>query len=95
MGYILEFRGEDEKNELIEKMHEAKEAVCEVMEMLEGADTMNERGEYRGGMYRRGGSYRRGMYREAYRDGNDLMGRGEPRYRDEMEMDYRRGRYSD
>lgn len=92
MGYILEFRGEDEKNELIEKMHEAKKAVCEVMEMLEGADTMNERGNYRSSMgYRRG----RGNYREAYRDGNDIMGRGRGNYRDEWEMDYRNGRYSD
>lgn len=92
MGYILEFRGEDEKNELIEKMHEVKDAVCETLEMLEGADTMSERGMYRNGMsYRRGG----GRYREAFRDGNDIMGRGRGNYRDDRDMNYRNGRYGD
>lgn len=49
----------------------------EAMEQADGGNTMSERGMYRNGMsYRRGG----GRYREAYRDGNDMEGRGEGRY---------------
>ena len=80
MAYVLEFRDEHELDDVMEKMHKAKKAVCEAMEAMEQADggnTMSERSMYRNGMsYRRGG----GRYREAYRDGNDMEGRGEGRY---------------
>lgn len=80
MAYVLEFRDEQELDDVMEKMHKAKKAVCEAMEAMEeadGANTMSERGRYRNGMsYRRGG----GRYRESFRDGNDLEGRGEGRY---------------
>lgn len=78
MAYVLEFRDEQELDNVMEKMHKAKKAVCEAMEAMEQADggnTMSERGMYRNGM-----SYRRGRYREAFRDGNDMEGRGEGRY---------------
>lgn len=49
MGYILEFRDEMEKEELLEKLHKAKKAVCDVLDMMEEADGgMHERGRYRG-----------------------------------------------
>lgn len=60
MGYILEFRDEMEKEELMQKLHEAKKAVCDAMEAMEDADTMKERGRYRMG-YRDRMENRRGM----------------------------------
>lgn len=47
MGYILEFRSERDKDELIEKMHKAKKAVCDALESLEDSEDMSERGRYR------------------------------------------------
>ena len=44
MGYILEFRDEMEKEELMQKLHTAKKAVCDAMEAMEDVDTMQERG---------------------------------------------------
>lgn len=79
MAYIMEFRDESEKDELIEKMHKAKNAIMDACEALEEADSnnMHERGRYRGGNYRNNMSYRRGG-----------------RYRDDWdEMDYRNSRY--
>lgn len=60
MGYILEFRDEMEKEELMQKLHTAKKAVCDAMEAMEDADTMKERGRYRMG-YRDRMENRRGM----------------------------------
>ena len=56
-GYVLEFR-EDDFEEVVEKMHKAKKAVCEAFEALEQAGDesgYNERGNmhYRRGMNRR------------------------------------------
>lgn len=60
MGYILEFRDEMEKEELMQKLHAAKKAVCDAMEAMEDADAMQERGRYRMG-YRDRMDTRRGM----------------------------------
>jgi hypothetical protein len=64
MGYILEFRDEEQYADVMEKAYEAKEALCDLCEALENAGEdkgMSEsETEYRGGMYRRGGSYRDG-----------------------------------
>ncbi len=74
MGYVIEFRDEEQYGDLMSKMHKAKKAVCEAFEELERADStrMSERdGHYRG-------DYRRGSYRddEMYeRRGRDGMGR--------------------
>ena len=77
MGYILEFRNEMEKEELLTKLHKAKKAVCDVLEMMEDVDGgMQERGRYRMGNYRDGMNYRRDM-----------------RMRDEDDMEWRNGRY--
>ena len=79
MAYIMEFRDESEKDELIVKMHKAKNAIKDACEALEEADSnnMQERGRYRGGNYRNNMGYRRGG-----------------RYRDDWdEMDYRNSRY--
>lgn len=67
MGYILEFRDEQEYDDVVEKMHRAKKAVCDAWEALEEADNMKERNRYRGGMMRRG-RYRdyEGRYRDEY-----------------------------
>lgn len=51
MGYILEFRDESHHEEMMEKLHKAKKAVCEAMEMLEEAGYNERRG-------RRGMSYK-------------------------------------
>ena len=56
-GYVLEFR-EDDYEEVVDKMHKAKKAVCEAFEALEqmdGESGMKERGNmhYRRGMSRR------------------------------------------
>ena len=76
MGYILEFKDDFEKQEVIDKLYKLKEDICEICEMLEDADPereegqMNERGRmgYRGGRMRdermmrsgEGMNYRRG-----------------------------------
>ena len=72
MGYILEFRDEMEKEELVQKLHAAKKAVCEAMDAVEDADTMQERGRYRGSNYRdrsRGMRMRDDMDDMEYRNG--------------------------
>lgn len=51
MGYILEFRDETDKQELMTKLRKAKKAVCEALEAMEDAEEnsqMQERGNYRG-----------------------------------------------
>lgn len=62
MSYILEFRDEQERNEMMTKLNKAKKALCEVCDMMEeiegGENSMNERGMYRDMYYRRGGHYR-------------------------------------
>jgi hypothetical protein len=74
MGYILEFKDDFEKQEVIDKLYKLKEDICDICEMLEEADPegeeaqMNERGRmsHRGGrmrderMMREGMNYRRG-----------------------------------
>lgn len=66
MSYILEFRDEQEHNDVLNKLNKAKKALAEVCEMMEEAEgnsgEMNERGMYRDDMY-----YRRGGMR--HRDG--------------------------
>lgn len=79
MGYVLEFRDEHEKEDLIEKMHKAKKAVCDALEAMEDADSMKERGRYRG-------NYRNDMgYRRSARMRDDW----------DDDMYYRHGRYGD
>ena len=69
MGYILEFRDEEQYADVMEKAYEAKEALCDLCEALENAGEdkgMSEsETEYRGGMSHRNGmgSYRGGNYR--------------------------------
>ena len=46
MGYVVEqYRKNDEY--LMQKLHEAKTLLCEVMEELEDSEEMNERRNYR------------------------------------------------
>lgn len=46
MGYLVEqYRKNDEY--LMQKLHEAKTLLCEVMEELEDTEDMNERRNYR------------------------------------------------
>lgn len=62
MGYILEFKDEFDKEKVLEKLHNMKEDLCDICEMLEDADMegepmepqMQERGRmgYRGGRMR-------------------------------------------
>lgn len=83
MGYILEFRDETDKQELMTKLRKAKKAVCEALEAMEDAEEapqMQERGHYHDGMGYRGARMR-----------DDRMMRDERMDRDEVE--YRRGRY--
>jgi hypothetical protein len=60
MGYILEFKDDFEKQEVIDKLYKLKEDICDICEMLEDADPegeeeqMNERGR----MSRRGARMR-------------------------------------
>lgn len=76
MGYILEFKDDFEKQEVIDKLYKLKEDICDICEMLEDADPegeeeqMNERGR----MSRRGARMR-----------DERMMRGDG-------MSYRRGR---
>lgn len=85
MGYILEFRDEEQYGELMSKMHKAKKAICEAFDAMEEADGDSEMGERRS----YGG---RGNYRD-YRD----RGYRDHGYRyDDERMDMRRdsrGRY--
>jgi hypothetical protein len=55
-GYVLEFR-EDDYEDVVEKMHKAKKAVCDAFEAIE---QIGDDGSYseRGNMH-----YRRGMSR--------------------------------
>lgn len=84
MGYILEFKDEFDKKEVLEKLHNMKEDLCEICEMLEDADTEEGQMQERGRMMRRGTMRRRGMGR--MRD--ERMMRG-----DMGETDYRDSRY--
>ena len=62
-GYVLEFR-EDDLEEVVEKMHKAKKAVCEAFEALDSMESGSGLSE-RGNMH-----YRRGMSRrEDWEDG--------------------------
>ena len=61
MGYMVEYK-EEEYNEVVEKVKQAKKYICEAMELLEDGNSFEERGSYRG-------SYRNGGYRdEEYED---------------------------
>lgn len=82
MGYILEFKDEFDKKEVLEKLHQMKEDLCEICEMLEDADTEEGQMQERGRMMRRGGMRRRGMGR--IRDERMMR---------EDDMEYRNGRY--
>ena len=89
MGYMIEFRDEEQFNELKSKAHNAKKAICEFCDALEDAedDGGAEMGERRG--YGGRGSYRDSGYRD-----RDYRDRGY-RYEDErmgMRRDSR-GRY--
>lgn len=82
MGYILEFKDEFDKKEVLEKLHNMKEDLCEICEMLEDADTEDGQMQERGRMMRRGGMRRRDMDRMR-----------EERMMRDGEMGYRNGRY--
>lgn len=82
MGYILEFKDDFEKQEVIDKLYKLKEDICEICEMLEDADGEESQMQERGRMMRRGGMRRRDMGRM----------REERMMRDEG-MEYRNGRY--
>ena len=56
MSYILEFRDEQERNEMMTKLNKAKKALCEVCDMMEESESYSERNGMRGG------------YRDGYRD---------------------------
>lgn len=81
-GYILEFRDETEKKEVLEKLYKAKEAVCDAIECLEDADQEDpQMSERRHRMRRRDGmGYRGGRMRD------------ERMMRDE-DVEFRNGRY--
>lgn len=70
MGYIVEYRDQDHE-EIVEKLHKAKKAICEVWEAIERSGNMTERS--RGHMSERGGM----GYRMSRRD---EMGGGVNRY---------------
>lgn len=86
-GYILEFRDETEKQEVLDKLYKAKEEICAAIECLEDADQEEEgqMQERRRRMNRRDGMSR-GM---GYRGGRMR----DERMMREDEMDYRNGRY--
>ena len=42
MGYILEFKDDFEKQEVIDKLYKLKEDICDICEMLEEADPESE-----------------------------------------------------
>lgn len=60
MGYILEFKDDFEKQEVIDKLYKLKEDICEICEMLEDADPESEEEQMqeRNRMSRRGGRMR-------------------------------------
>lgn len=60
MGYILEFKDDFEKQEVIDKLYKLKEDICEICEMLEDADPESEEEQMseRSRMSRRGGRMR-------------------------------------
>ena len=80
-GYILEFRDETEKKEVLEKLYKAKDEICAAIECLEDAD-QEEEGQMQERRLRmnRGMGYRAGRMREE-------------RMMPEDEMEYRMGRY--
>jgi len=83
-GYILEFKDEFDKKEVLDKLHQMKEDLCDICEMLEDADMEGEPMEpqmsERGRMMRRDGMSNRGArMREDRMMGDDRI-------------DYRRGR---
>lgn len=60
MGYILEFKDDFEKQEVIDKLYKLKEDICDICEMLEDADPEGEEEQIneRGRMSRRGARMR-------------------------------------
>jgi len=60
MGYILEFKDDFEKQEVIDKLYKLKEDICDICEMLEDADPEGEEVQMseRGRMSRRGARMR-------------------------------------
>lgn len=90
-GYILEFKDEFDKKEVLEKLHQMKEDLCDICEMLEDADMegdpMEEQMSERNRMSRRDGmSNRDGMSSRGGRMRDERMMRGSEG------MNYRRGR---
>ena len=77
MGYILEFKDDFEKQEVIDKLYKLKEDICDICEMLEDADPEGEQEQ----MDERGSR----MSRRGSRMRDERMMRGEG-------MNYRRGR---
>jgi hypothetical protein len=77
MGYILEFKDDFEKQEVLDKLHQLKEDICDICEMLEDADPEGEEEQ----MQERGRMNRRGARMRDER----IMRSGEG-------MNYRRGR---
>lgn len=85
-GYILEFRDETEKKEVLDKLYKAKEAVCDAIECLEDADQEeSQMSERRRRMNRRDGMSGRMGYRGGRMRDERMM--------HEDEMEYRNGRY--
>ena len=58
MGYMLDFRDEKEKEDVIKKLYKANEALCDAIEALEGADG-DKYNERNGGDYYNDGYYHR------------------------------------
>ena len=60
MGYILEFKDEFEKQEVLDKLYKLKEDICDICEMLEDADPEgdDEQMSERSRMNRRAGRMR-------------------------------------
>ena len=74
MGYMLDFRDDMSKEDIIKKLHKANEALCDAIEALEGADSekYNERSGdyYNDGYYHRDGmTDERRMSMRRMRDG--------------------------
>lgn len=88
-GYILEFRDETEKQELLDKLYKAKDEICAAIECLEDAEPEEgQMQERRSRMSRRDSmGYRSGMNHRGRMRDERIM-------RDERdEMEYRNGRY--
>jgi len=79
-GYILEFRDETEKQEVLDKLYKAKEEICAAIECLEDADQEEGQMHERRHRMSRGMGYRGGRMRDE-------------RMMREDEMEYRNGRY--